>query len=127
MDNYRAFLAIIISFVILVGYQYLFVGFDKSSSVDQPAQQQTTTDSTQPAVVVQQAAKAPVMAPPVDAAALPALAYNRKPKEITIETALFTAIMSEDGGAIKSFVLKEYKETHVKHFCAKNAAPGKLQ
>ncbi len=113
MDNYRAFLAIIISFVILVGYQYLFVGFDKPSSGDQPVQQQTTTDSAQPAVV-QQAAKAPVLAPPVDPAALPVLAYNRKPKEITIETDLFTAIISEDGGAIKSFILKEYKETHVK-------------
>ncbi len=27
MDTYRAFLAIVISFVILIGYQYFFVGF----------------------------------------------------------------------------------------------------
>jgi len=31
MDTYRAFVAIIISFVILLGYQYLFVGFGNKS------------------------------------------------------------------------------------------------
>lgn len=109
MDNYRAFLAIIISFVILVGYQYLFVGFDKSASVNQPIQQ-PTAESAKPAVVQQTTPSvpvAPVVTPPVQA-------YERKPKDITIETALYTAIMSEDGGGIKSFILKEYKETHAK-------------
>ena len=109
MDNYRAFLAIIISFVILVGYQYIFVGFDKPVSVEQPVQQQPA-ESAKPAVV-QQAAP-PVAVPSVST--LPVQAYSRNPKEIIVETDLFTAIMSEDGGAIKSFVLKEYKETHVK-------------
>lgn len=110
MDNYRAFLAIIISFVILVGYQYLFVGFDKPASVDQ-AVQQPTAEPVKPAVVQQtapMAASSPVLTPP------PVQAYDRKPKEITIETDLYTAVMSEDGGGIKSFILKEYRETHAK-------------
>lgn len=110
MDNYRAFLAIIISFVILVGYQYIFVGFDKPAVVEQPVQQQTA-EAPKPAVVPQStsspAAQSPVALPPVQA-------YDRKPKEITIETELYTAIMSEDGGAIKSFILKEHKETNSK-------------
>lgn len=110
MDNYRAFLAIIISFVILVGYQYIFVGFDKPASVEQPAQQQTA-EPVKPAAILQ-ATTTPAAVSPVGT--LPVQAYARKPKEITIETDLFTAIMSEDGGAITSFVLKEYKETHLK-------------
>ncbi len=109
MDNYRAFLAIIISFVILVGYQYLFVGFDKPASVDQ-AVQQPAADSAKPAVVPQTPTL--VASSPVVALTIPA--YDRKPKEITIETDLYMAIMSEDGGAIRSFVLKEHKETHAK-------------
>ena len=107
MDNYRAFLAIIISFVILVGYQYIFVGFDKPASVEQPVAQQTA----EPAKPVQQAAQPQALSPVV---AVPAPVYDRAPQEITIDTELYTAVMSEDGGVIKSFVLKEHKETHEK-------------
>ncbi|MFH0781458.1 MAG: membrane protein insertase YidC [Pseudomonadota bacterium] len=113
MDNYRAFLAIIISFVILVGYQYLFVGFNKTETVEQPTQQQPA-DTAKP-VAVQQVANSQVMSsPPVEVTALPAVVYDRKPKDITIDTELYTAIMSEDGGAITSFILKKHKETHAK-------------
>ncbi len=108
MDNYRAFLAIIISFVILVGYQYLFVGFDKPASVDQSVQQ-PPAELAKPAVVQQTTPL--VAASPV---VTPVQAYDRKPKEITIETDLYTAVMSEDGGGIKSFILKDYRETHAK-------------
>ncbi len=108
MDTYRAFLAIIISFVILLGYQYFFVGFDKPASVEAPVQQQAQPAPAQPA------APPAVPATATAAAPLPAPVYNRKPKEITIDTRLYTAILSEDGGTIKSFVLKEHKETHAK-------------
>ncbi len=108
MDNYRAFLAIIISFVILVAYQYFFVGFDNTASVGQPAPQQ----SAEP---VKPAAAQPQTTAPLASVAPPAVqAYDRKPKEITIETDLYTAIISEGGGSIKSFILKKHKETHSK-------------
>jgi YidC/Oxa1 family membrane protein insertase len=113
MDNYRAFLAIIISFVILVGYQYFFAGFDKPASVDQPAPQQTA-ELPKPNVVQQTGQPAAAAAPAVVAPAPPAPVYDRNPKKITIETALYTAIISEDGGALRSFILKEHKETKAK-------------
>ncbi|MDK9705903.1 MAG: membrane protein insertase YidC [Desulforhopalus sp.] len=115
MDNYRAFLAIIISFVILVGYQYFFAGFDKPASVDQPAPQQAG-EPLKPSAVQQTAQSAAPVAPVVAPAspAPPAPVYDRKPKEITIETELYTAIISEDGGALRSFILKEHKETQAK-------------
>lgn len=109
MDNYRAFLAILISFVILLGYQYFFVGFGTSTAPPQPAPPTATTPaSTAPPPAAPAAAAVPATPAP------PAPAYDRQPKEITIETDLYTAIVSEDGGAIRSFLLKEHKETHAK-------------
>lgn len=117
MDTYRAFLAIIISFVILLGYQYFFVGFDQ-----QPVQQQETTaqqvapsgesvqlDTTSQPSEIQKV----VSQPPVQAIeTIPA--YDRQPKEIVVETDLYTAVLSEGGGTIKSFVLRKHKETNTK-------------
>ena len=114
MDTYRAFLAIIISFVILLGYQYFFVGFDKpvpvsektEQSAEQTAQPAATPSEQKPAVATP--AQAPAAAP------LPAVAYDRKPKDITVDTDLYTATISEDGGTITSFILKKQRETHAK-------------
>jgi YidC/Oxa1 family membrane protein insertase len=109
MDTYRAFLAIIISFVILLGYQYFFVGFEQPVAVDQKVAQQADGQTAQPAPTQQPAAPATVPAP-----APPAVAFDRAPKNITIDTELYTAILSEDGGTITSFVLKNQKETNAK-------------
>ncbi|TKB24935.1 membrane protein insertase YidC [Desulfopila sp. IMCC35006] len=110
MDTYRAFLAIVISFIILLGYQYFFVGFDKpvpvSETTEQSAQPAPAQPVQQPAAAT--AAQAPAIAP------LPAQTFDRTPRDITIDTDLYTATLSEDGGTITSFVLKKQKETHDK-------------
>jgi YidC/Oxa1 family membrane protein insertase len=111
MDTYRAFLAILISFVILLGYQYFFVGFDQSVPEEQTAQTAAVEApaGTQGAVPAQPASAVypvPVAAPPV--------AYDRVPKAVTIDTDLYTAVLSEDGGTIISFVLKKHTETNEK-------------
>jgi len=113
MDTYRAFLAIAISFVILLGYQYFFVGFDQPAEVaqqEQPAEQATQTQQNQ-AQSQEQAqeviAPSPIVAPPP-------VQYAREPKDIIVNTSLYTAVISEDGGVIKSFVLKHHTETNKK-------------
>jgi YidC/Oxa1 family membrane protein insertase len=112
MDNYRAFLAILISFVILLGYQYFFVGFDQPAAPPQPAPAPTTT-AVQPSNAPPPPTSVPPTVPAVATApAPPPAGYDRQPREITVETDLFSAVISEDGGAIRSFVLKEHKETH---------------
>jgi YidC/Oxa1 family membrane protein insertase len=111
MDTYRAFLAIIISFVILVGYQYFFVGFDQPA----PVEEQTTQTAAPQTAPADPAASAGVPAPAVAPSLNPpvmAVSYDREPKNISIETELYRATLSEDGGMITSFVLKNYKETH---------------
>jgi YidC/Oxa1 family membrane protein insertase len=111
MDTYRAFLAILISFVILLGYQYFFVGFDQSAPEEQTAQTTAVeapagTQGAVPAQPAQVMQPAPVAAPPV--------AYDRAPKYVTIDTDLYTAVLSEDGGTITSFLLKKHTETNAK-------------
>lgn len=112
MDTYRAFLAIIISFLILLGYQYFFVGFDKPAPREtvqtQQGEQAPPAAPTSPTAPVTPEASATTAVP------APPPVYDREPRDVTIDTALYTAILSEDGGTIKSFVLKKHKETNKK-------------
>jgi len=65
MDIYRTFLAIILSFIILIGYQYFFVGFGPGEEpVEDIAAQTATVMTDTPA-----AGKAVIAATPVTAAA----------------------------------------------------------
>jgi YidC/Oxa1 family membrane protein insertase len=99
MDMYRAFLAIIISFLILVGYQYFFVP-------PQPEQPAGTQEATQPqADPGKQGADAAVSLPPAEA-----MKIDPAAREITVETPLYTAVIHEQGGGFKSFVLKNYNK-----------------
>ena len=110
MDLYRAFLAIILSFLILIGYQYFFVkplppqpkqaveqknaqtpAAGKAKSADRPARQETPP-APQPAPAVTAAVKADPTA-----------------RAITVDTPLYTAVLNEQGGGISSFVLKKYR------------------
>ncbi len=109
MDMYRAFLAIIISFVILVGYQYFFVG---------PVEQSVPEPSTTVAPQQSQTAEPPpqAIAPPVVSAAEPLTQATvqqpaRTAEKITIDTDLYTVTLSELGGVVTSFILKNYNET----------------
>jgi len=111
MDMYRAFLAILISFVILLGYQYFFIG-----PVQQEPAETTTEQPAAPApqAPAQPAAQPQITAPPAQQQAVqpvaPAPADTRPAREITIETDLYTAVLSERGGVVSSFKLKEFRE-----------------
>ncbi len=102
MDLYRAFLAIIISFVILVGYQYFFV----KPAVQQQAASIEHVQTQQP----QATDKVTAVQPSPSATTLPAtIPVDPEAREITVDTPLYTAIIHEQGGGIKSFVLKNYR------------------
>ena len=110
MDMYRAFLAIIISFVILVGYQYFFVPAPPPEQVEEtPVEQPVQQPRVEPAPSPVEITKAPSVA---------AVAPARAAKEVTVDTDLYTAVISEQGGVIKSFVLKKYREENT------DEAPG---
>lgn len=108
MDMYRAFLAILISFIILLGYQYFFVGPTQQVPVEQTtaevvpqSQQPVPAQITAPAPQAPLAAAATPQAPPTQPL--------RAAKEISVETDLYKATFSELGGTITSFLLKDFR------------------
>lgn len=109
MDIYRTFLAIIISFVILIGYQYFFVGFG-------PAEVPSEVSSVQKESVITESPATPkttITAPSAAVTAdMPSVARPARDAEtVVVDTDFYTASLSEDGGSITSFILKDYKET----------------
>ena len=91
MDMYRAFLAILISFVILLGYQYFFIG---------PAQEQVTPEQTsEQAQPEQQPPQAQITAPPPQVQTQPAApqpapaAVQRPAQEVKIDTELYLSLI----------------------------------
>jgi len=113
MDIYRTFLAIIISFVILIGYQYFFVGFGPTDTAVPVEKIETQTKTAEPATAEKEKPKvATEIAPPVQPVAAVTMEHpDRDARAVTIDTDFFTASLTENGGAIESFVLKDYKET----------------
>ncbi|WP_319586604.1 membrane protein insertase YidC [uncultured Desulfobulbus sp.] len=102
MDLYRAFLAIVLSFLILVGYQYFFA---KPTPSQPPPASQAQQQASEPA---SQQASAPAVAASTGSTQ-PSVAVDPKAKDITVDTPLYTAIIKEQGGGFKSFVLKNYR------------------
>ncbi len=110
MDTYRILLAVVISFVILVGYQYFFVDFTPpEQGAKAPAAVVMTPPAPNPSAQIT-SPSAETGQQPLTPSATPA----RTAREITIDTELYSAVVTENGGAIKSFILKNYKESRAK-------------
>ncbi|MBL4901982.1 MAG: membrane protein insertase YidC [Desulfocapsa sp.] len=113
MDIYRTFLAIIISFVILIGYQYFFVGF---GPVEDSAQNSAAQTEVAPVETASRERKTEIATGTPrqtfqSEAAKSMVRPDREARTVLVETDLYTASLSEDGGSIQSFILKDYKET----------------
>lgn len=116
MDTRRAVLAVALSFLILVGFQYLFMPAPEqgqkdsqsdSRQADKAADGTTesparTYDSSQETARVDKAVK--------QSATGDGEVDLSKARDIVIETDLYTAVISEAGGGFKSFRLKKYRE-----------------
>ena len=110
MDNYRAILAIVLAFFILVGYQYLFVPAmeeqeqpvaEKTVEVQQP---KTSVQKVQPQLTPAEIAQPAQF---VEPASLP----SQEGKDIVVNTNAFTAVITETGGGVKSYKLNHFNET----------------
>jgi YidC/Oxa1 family membrane protein insertase len=112
METKRAILAVLISLAILLGYQYFFVPAP-------PAPPQEVQQLNQP-VKPPPAPKAAQEQPPTPVPAEAALTKSEPPaqqepqrqgRDILVETNLYSAVITETGGGIKSFKLKKYRES----------------
>lgn len=104
METKRAFLAIVLSLGILLGYQYFFVPAPPMPENIQETGEAVPIESSE-VTTVQPATPSFLTTPSSlkeDAA---------QGREIPVETSLYSAIVAESGGGIKSFKLKNYNET----------------
>lgn len=111
MDNYRAFLAILISFIILIGYQYLIGGFAPPEPVVEDQSTQQNGQAAQPGQVPQQTQQTQQTMQAMPTTAAPPAMNQQNAAIINVDTELYTATLSSAGGTMKSFVLKNHSET----------------
>lgn len=105
MDTQRAFLAIVLSLAILLGYQYFFLPPQAPQPVQEATDPQAVNEESTSTSAIQ-----PIFSSPNTAVPAPAMDPARQGKDIPVETSLFSAVISENGGGIKSFKLKNYNE-----------------
>jgi len=113
----RLIVAIVLSFLVLMGYQYFFVKPDKTAAkpeVPVAAAPSTPVPGTAGAIQEQMKPAAPATEP---AAAEPAplqdlgAVAGRAETEIVVDTPLFRAVWSNKGGVLKSWTLKQHKNS----------------
>ncbi len=110
MDNTRALIAISLSLLILLGYQYFFVPPAPVKTSPKPQEVTSAEDVTAPASQNQQPQQLQTMPAVPKGAENITASVPLDGKDVTIETDLFTAVITENGGGIKSFRLKNHKE-----------------
>jgi YidC/Oxa1 family membrane protein insertase len=113
----RLILAIILSFLVLMGYQYFFVKPDKP--VTAPVETSTATPAASlpgtAGAVRESKPDAPAEAKPAPAEALPApnlgTVAGQAETDIVVETSLYKAVWTNKGGVLKSWKLKNHKNS----------------
>ena len=127
MEQMRLLLAIVLSFLVFVVWQWLVVDPEMAK---QPPVQETVTEST-PApeeagatATTQTAEKPPAMqAEQSVAAATRPTRVDREARSIRVETPLYTAVFNEKGAALDDLILNNYRESIEKDSALKDMIP----
>jgi len=110
----RLILAIVMSFLVLMGYQYFFV---KPNKPAEPAAVTTTAPIPLPgaAAALETQKQRPAEAAPIPAEPVPApdptAVAGRADQDVVVETPLYRAVWSNKGGVLKSWKLKTHKNS----------------
>jgi YidC/Oxa1 family membrane protein insertase len=125
MEQARLLIAIVLSVLVFLVWQFFFVD---QKAVQKPAQQEQAAQ--QPAKEEQvkaaqpDAKKVAVAQPaPADVAGTPVSTPGRIPQTVTVDTPLYRVKLSEKGGGFTSFLLKSYRETTRKDSPQKELLP----
>jgi YidC/Oxa1 family membrane protein insertase len=103
-----------LAFFILLGYQYLFVA-PQQEQQQAVVEEAVETPQTKAPVQSIEPGPAPAAIEPAEQPAQfeqPASLPPQNGREIIVETNKYRAVISETGGGIKSFLLKNYRETN---------------
>jgi YidC/Oxa1 family membrane protein insertase len=105
----RAILALVLSLLVFLVYQLFFVPEQK------PKPPKSTPATEQPAPAVQGPTPQKGLPAPSATPAAPLPAFRPRPahppRDVVVETPLYRAVLTEAGGRLKSFGLKQYRET----------------
>ncbi len=112
----RSLIAIVLSLLVLLGFQFFYGAKQPPSG---PGSDNSSTNVTTRKLEVKAADEENGQAPKTAAVPGNALAglvspaqYSGiKAREITVETDLYKAVFSEEGGTVKRFLLKKYRQT----------------
>src|SRR6478672_4983449 len=103
----RVIIAFVLSFAVLYAFRAFFA--PPATPERQPAAQSQSTTPPQPSVVPPTATSAPPEKPGENAAPEQNL-HAEKSEELTIDTPLYTAAISNLGAVLRSFKLKNYQD-----------------
>lgn len=106
MDHVRVILAIALSFLVFIVWQFLFAPKEPVRRAEQSA----TAPSTAEEKIATEKPYAPKQETAKDTETQPPATAPKTGQTITVDTPLYRADFSEDGAAVKSFVLKKYRE-----------------
>jgi len=123
MEQARLVIAIVLSVLVFLAWQFFFVDKDaakkSASQTTQPPAQKEPVKTAQPYPQQTQTVQSGTTGVADTPVSTPALV----PKTITVDTSLYRVKLSEKGAGITSFVLKNYRETVQKDSPLKNLLP----
>jgi len=119
-EQKRLILAVVLSVLVLVGYQAFFVKPPEPGSLPQEVQTQGEVQSKDPDPAVSEyTAK-------TDASPEAVEAQKTNYRTITVSTPLYNIVVSEAGATVTSFELKNYSETNEKNSPLKQLVPKEI-
>ncbi len=127
-EQKRLLLAVVLSVVVLVGYQTFFVKPPDPNNLPQQAQndQQVSNKGTDQPAVQENNSNVSNYNSQTVAVPQPAQAAEKDYRTILVETPLYHIAISEYGAAVKSLELINYKETNQKNSALKQLIPEQL-
>ncbi|MFV0421301.1 membrane protein insertase YidC [Oleidesulfovibrio sp.] len=103
MENKRPIIAVVLSLFVLIGWSYLseFMGWAPAPAPKETAAVEQTADVQKNVPAAEQ-----VVAPATVSSFVPT-----EGREVTVDTPLYSAVFHSQGGVLKHFKLKKYKDT----------------
>lgn len=100
MDNKRVIIAVVLSMLVLIGWNFIFPPEPVQRIEPQPGN--VTQENVAPAQTAQQQTPAEIESRPLDIV---------EGKYITVKTPLYTAVFNSHGGILQQFTLHKYQES----------------
>jgi len=119
MDQMRLLIALVLSFLVFMLWNVFFSHEPKQKPVPQIQQETQKEEKKEPAA----SATLPVAPKPAEQSPAVAVKPVRPARQITVDTPLYRATLSEKGAGIIGFTLKKYRETAEADSALKNLLP----